>query len=117
MTLLICNLRRNPPFRAGLAAILLVACCLSPSAAFSQTTVAVSGHALIPDGTAASNVKVRFELIGCSNGQARIDGVAVFSDYKKDFDVNATTGVFSGVIYPNVAAVSTNGINCNGTYG
>jgi hypothetical protein len=96
----------------ALAAVLLLA-----GSALAQTTVAVSGHALIPDGTAASSVKMRFELIGCSNGQARIDGVAIFSDYKKDFTVDAVTGAFSGVIYPNVAAVSTNGIDCNGTYG
>jgi hypothetical protein len=75
----------------------------------AQTTVAVSGHAQIPDGSAPSNTKIRFELIGCSNGQARVDGVALFSDYHKDFDV--TAGVISGTLYPNTS------IDCNGTIG
>lgn len=101
----------------GLRLSLIAYCLLLGASAAAQTTVAVSGHALLPDNSAQSNVTIRFELLGCANGQAKIDGIGIFSDYKKDFTVNATTGAFSGVIYPNVATPSTNSIDCNGTYG
>jgi hypothetical protein len=79
--------------------------------AFAQSTVAVSGHAQILDSSAPLNTSVRFELIGCSNGQARVDGVAVFADNKKDFQVNPATGIFTGALYPNAS------IDCNGSLG
>lgn len=90
--------------------ILGVVAVLACASAFAQT-VAISGHAQILDSSAPTNTTVRFELIGCANGQPRVPGVAVFSDSKKDFAVNSTTGVFSGVLYPNAA------IDCNGTLG
>src|SRR5581483_10463183 len=88
----------------GLFCLLLLAAQLS-----AQTTVAVSGHVQIPDGSAPANTSVLFELIGCSNGQARVDGITIFSDYKKSFAV--TNGAFSGALYPNSS------IDCNGTLG
>jgi hypothetical protein len=104
--------------RMGRICVPLVLALLATHA-IAQTTVAVSGHAQIPDASVQANVKIRFELIGCANGQARIDGVAIFSDYRKDFDVNPSTGAISGVIYPNVDAVpaTNHSIACNGSYG
>ena len=80
-------------------------------AANAQSPVSVSGHAMIPDASATQNTSIRFELTGCDKGQARVPGVAVFSDYKKDFLVNSTTGAFSGTLYANAV------IDCNGTLG
>jgi len=82
---------------------------LASTVAIAQTTVPVSGHVLIPDGSAPGSTSIRFELIGCPNGQARVDGVAILGDYKKDFAVNSTTGAFSGALYPNTL------IDCQGT--
>jgi hypothetical protein len=94
---------------ASRCALALCAWLFIAASAAAQTTVAVSGHVQIPDSSAPANTKIRFELIGCSNGQARVDGVAIFSDYHKDFDVIA--GAFSGTLYPNTS------IDCNGTIG
>jgi hypothetical protein len=89
--------------------LILLLCLATPT--FAQSTVAVSGHARLPDGSATTNTSIQFELAGCANGQARVDGIAVFSDYKKPFPVDPATGAFSGVLYPNSA------IDCNGTLG
>lgn len=108
--------RRGPLPQAVLFS-LIANCLLLIAAAQAQTTVPISGHALLPDGSAEASVTVRFQLIGCANGQAKIDGVGIFSDYTKDFAVNATTGAFSGALYPNIFSPATSSIDCNGTYG
>jgi hypothetical protein len=83
----------------------------------AQSTVAVSGHAKLPDNTAPTDKTfVRFQLIGASNCQARVDGSTLLSDYHKDYNVDGT-GAISGVIIPNVNTVPASSIDCNGTLG
>src|SRR4051794_34727101 len=112
-------MRRHSPmsFLRGvlrLAGILLLICAAAASA---QTTVPVSGHLLIPSGRVPDKTFARFQLVGCPSGQAKIDGVSVFSDYKEDFPLDST-GKFNGFLYPNVdPGTSTHAIDCNGTYG
>src|SRR5581483_2311399 len=99
---------RNARMKALLIAWILTILAIAANA---QSPVSVSGHAMIPDASATQNTSIRFELTGCDKGQARVPGVAVFSDYKKDFLVNSTTGAFSGTLYANAV------IDCNGTLG
>jgi hypothetical protein len=104
--------------RGAISTLLLLACCLLPIAASAQTTVPVSGHVQVLSGTGpGSSVFVRFQLVGCANGQAKIDGVTLFSDYTQDFYPSNVTGAIAGQIYPNQASPSINGIECNGVFG
>lgn len=74
---------------------------LSAVAAFAQSRIPVTGHFGGVDASTPNNFAVRFELAYCGSNLPRVPGVFNPVLTNATFNVDPTTGLISGMIWPN----------------